>query len=332
MTRTTQSNFVFLVAAVILSLHTVPYELRVCNPPADHGDDSPAALAAGQASTPYQYRVLVPWLVRGAMATHVITPTSQMATFAGIQFVVLILLAFVFRRFLELFIDDRALTSVMALTIYAILPFNYFNTPYYPYDVPSVMLFTLGLVLIHDKNWLGFYPLFVVATLNRETSIFLTAAMVFVYFDKYRPRTLAILTTSQLAIWAIIKLALWIAYRENRWMGYGIYQFQLKANLATLYEVPVKGVFALATWGCLWLAVVIWHRRVQDTFLRRILWTVPVFVAGMLFVGFVIELRIYGEVLPIVLAAAWVVFLDVIKESVLSAKQRISRQASSTSA
>ena len=86
-------------------------------------------------------------------------------------------------------------------------------------------------------------------------------------------------------------------------------------NIATLLQFPVKGLIALGTWGCLWLAVVICYPRITNVFLRRNLWTVPVFIAAMFVVGFVIELRIYGEVLPIVLAAAWVVFLDVIKES-----------------
>jgi hypothetical protein len=53
-TKTTRVNLVFLAAAVILSLHTLPYELRVCFPPPDHGDDSPEALVAGTASTPDQ--------------------------------------------------------------------------------------------------------------------------------------------------------------------------------------------------------------------------------------------------------------------------------------
>jgi hypothetical protein len=313
--RAARINVVFFVAAVILSLHTVPYELRVCFPPPDHGSDSPEALVAGVASTPYQYRVLVPWLVRGALAAHVIDPASQMAAFAVIQTVFLVLLAFVFRRYLSRFIRDRVLASVMALTIYAILPFNYFNLPYYPYDIPSVMFFTLGLLLIYDRDWRWFYPLFVAATLNRETSIFLVVVVVFVLYDKYSWRMLGLLAGSQLAIWLAIKAALWTIYQQNRWMGYGLYQFQLKVNLATLIDFPIKGIIALATWGCLWLAVVVWYRRIHDVHLRRTLWTIPVFIAGMMFAGFVIELRIYGEVLPIVLAAFWVAFLDLVDES-----------------
>ena len=308
-------NLLFLAAALILSLHTVPYELRVCFPPPDHGSDSPESLVAGVASTPYQYRVLVPWLVRAALDARLIQPDGQMAAFAIIQTIVLVLLAFAFRSYLSLFIKDRVLSSVMALTLYAVLPFNYFNLPYYPYDIPSVLFFTVGMLLIYQRRWWLFYPLFAAATLNRETSIFLTVVTVLVLYDQYRPRILALLAGSQLAIWLAIKSALWVIYQENRWMGYGLYQFQLKVNVATLRDYPIKGFIALATWGCLWLAVVIWRRRIHDVLLERTLWTVPVFIAGMFFVGFVIELRIYGEVLPIVLAAFWVAFLDVIEES-----------------
>lgn len=315
LTTTARINLLFFAAAVILSLHSVPYELRVCFPNPDHGSDSPEALVAGVASTPYQYRVLIPWLVRGALEAHLIQTTSEMAVFAGIQVVALVLLAFVFRRYLSRFIHDRVLASVMALTLYAVLPFNYFNLPYYPYDIPSVLFFTLGLLLIYERNWRWFYPLFVIATLNRETSIFLTVVTVFVLFDQYSWRTLTLLAGSQLAIWGAIKAGLWVLYQENRWMGYGLYQFQLKVNAATLLNSPIKGVIALATWGCLWLAVVIWHRRIHDVVLKRTLWTIPVFVAAMMFAGFVTELRIYGEVLPIVLAAFWVVLLDLIEES-----------------
>lgn len=68
----------------------------------------------------------------------------------------------------------------------------------------------------------------------------------------------------------------------------------------------------LSSWGCLLLAAVAWHDRIQDRFLRSNLASVPLFVIAMLVVGFVIEVRIYGEVLPIVFAALWVVAIQAI--------------------
>ena len=112
--------------------------------------------------------VLIPWIVRGAVEAHLIQPSSEMTLFAAIQIAALVLLAFAFRRFLLRWVPDLRLASVMALTIYAVLPFNYFNLPYYPYDIPSVLFFTVGLLLIYDRNWRWFFPLFVAATLNRD--------------------------------------------------------------------------------------------------------------------------------------------------------------------
>src|SRR5438045_8074243 len=115
--RVTRDDLVFFGASLVFSLHTVPYRLMACVPFPPHGDDSPEALAAGIASTPYQYRVLVPWIVRGALETGLLRPDWQMAAFAVIQFACLASLAFVFRSYLSLFIADRRLASVMALTI-----------------------------------------------------------------------------------------------------------------------------------------------------------------------------------------------------------------------
>src|SRR5262249_37161243 len=184
LTRAGGIDLAFLAAAVVLSLHTVPYELRVCIPPPDHGLDSPESLVAGTASTPYQYRVLVPLLVRGLLYTHVVDPSTQLIAFAVIQVLALILLAFVFRAYLSRLVPDPVVCSTAALTLFAVLPFNYFNLPYYPYDIPSVLFFTLGLLLIYEQKWAWFYPLFIAATINRETSIFLTVVTVFVLFDR----------------------------------------------------------------------------------------------------------------------------------------------------
>src|SRR5262249_45588550 len=143
-------NLVFFAASVILSLHAVPYRLLACTPPPPHGDDSPEALAAGVASTPHQYRALVPWMVRGAMAAGLVKPDVPLDGFMAIEVVAFVLLAFAFRRYLSLFITDRVLASAMALSLYAVLPFNYYNGSFYPYDIPSVLFFTVGLFLIHD--------------------------------------------------------------------------------------------------------------------------------------------------------------------------------------
>jgi hypothetical protein len=311
--RRARTNIAFLAATVILSLHTLPYRIMGPCP----GDDSVERLVAGAAYTPYQYRVLLPAFVRAGEALHLIEPgtRAERGAFDDLELVALVLLGFVFRRYLSSFIHGDVVASVLALSIYVILPFNYFNYFFYPYDIPGVLFFTLGLILIRNRNWWLFYPVFALATFNRETSIFLVAAAAFALYDKLSARRLALLVGSQLVIWCVIKAGLWSLYRDNPSHGVGLFVFQFKVNVATIREVPLKSLAALSTWGLLWVAGAIWYRRIRDEFLRRNLWVVPLFVLAMFVFGFIVESRIYGEILPIVIAAFWVTFLPLLEQA-----------------
>lgn len=281
----------------------------------DRGDLSAAALATGVGSTPYQYRALVPWVVGALHTVHPLERETIAIVFAAVTTSSLVLLSLVLRRFVALFVPDPSVASVAALSVYAVLPLIYFERPFFPYDIPSVLFFTVGLILIHQRNWLWYYPLFLIATLNRETSLFLTVTFLFALFDRLRPRTLALMTASQLGIWIAVQMALWTAYRDNPWLGYNIYRPQVQVNLETLLTWPVRSLLILLTWTALCFCAATWQRRIDNVFLRRALRTVPVFVAVMFVAGFLLELRIYGEVVPIVLTSAWVLILDLIRQA-----------------
>ena len=60
----------------------------------------------------------------------------------------------------------------------------------------------------------------------------------------------------------------------------------------------------------LWLPLVLWRHLVQNKFVKRTLLLLPPFFGIMLVVGVIDELRIYGELIPIVLSA----FLLILKE------------------
>jgi hypothetical protein len=299
----------------VLSLQAVPYRIEACLPPTLGGDNSPEALAAGTGGTPYQYRALIPWMVRAAVEAKAVAPQHERIVFAAFEGVTLLSIGLVFRRLLSLFITGDALTAALALTVYAVLPFNYFNGPFFPYDTPSALFFMIGLILIHEQRWRWFYPVFALATLNRETSIFLAVVTVLVLAGRYSNRAVAMLAGSQLAIWVIIKAVLWLLYQHNPGTAFRFFDFQLRVNVFTVLEAPIKSLATLSTWGCLWIWVLVWLSRIRHDFLTRALWVVPVFLAGMMLVGFLPEIRIYGEMLPLILVAFWVAFLDVIREA-----------------
>lgn len=302
----------FAASAAILSVQRVPYLLYDCVSGPDNGPISVSDLAAGIASTPYQYRALVPWLIRGALDMHLIRPEAQLAAASVANGVAFVALAFVFRAYLSLFIESRPVTSVAALSLLTLLPFNYYPQPFFPSDVPSILLFTLGLIFVYRRNWLAFYPLFAIATLNRETSLLLVVVCGLVLFDIYGRRRWAVLIASQLVIWAAIKAALWALYRGNLWIGHQPVWFPLDINLRMFMADGLKTFLLLAMWAGLLLAIVVLRRWLRDEWLRRTLWTIPVSFASTAAIGFIAEMRIDGEVLPIALAAVWVVFFDMV--------------------
>jgi hypothetical protein len=67
--------------------------------------------------------------------------------------------------------------------------------------------------------------------------------------------------------------------------------------------------------GFLWIPVLFYYRRIKNEFLQRSLWVVFPLFAGMMFVGNIYELRIFGELLPIFLAAFFLILFDLLKAS-----------------
>ncbi len=299
----------FVLMTILLALWVMPSRNYPLNA---NAEASPEKLALGIAATPYQYRALVPWIA-GQLTPEPYNPTALKARYWWTELIALVGLGIVFRRFLSLFIAGYGLTSIFALALYAILPFNYRLQDYYPYDIPSVLFFCAGLILVYQRRWALFYPLFALATLNRETSIFLTLATVLVWYDGQRwPRTLALAVT-QCAVWLAIKWFLFEVYRGNPSIGYGLFQSQLKMNAALVIYQPATALTALATWAYLWIPVTLGFGRIVHHKLRRTLLIVPCVVVMMLFVGVINETRIYGELLPVVLAGAAVVFIDYLR-------------------
>ncbi|MEL6615865.1 MAG: hypothetical protein AAFQ43_09010, partial [Bacteroidota bacterium] len=177
-----------------------------------------ADLAAGEATLPFQYRALVPFLV-GAMAS---VPGLAAVPLAGLFGAVEAVAAFAawwaFRRFLAPHVEGP--TGALALLLFVPLalglasPWRY-NAIYFPWDTVSVAVFTLGLALMQEKRWVAFYVLFVVGTVNRETTCFLTLALVLGGLGRQRLGPLAAHGAAQLALWLGVKAALGAAYASN---------------------------------------------------------------------------------------------------------------------
>jgi hypothetical protein len=315
--KSLSTELVFLLSSALLSYifitmrFTTAFYYHAANP---------ALLLEGTAYTPFQFRALIPWIVRG------LTELQFPATFAFklVDLTSIFLLCVAFRYYLSFFLKDRRLNAILALSLFYVLPFtflqtnlhtcknwfplmeltfiNAFNTQWfpctnwYPWDLASILFFTLGLIFIYKENWQWYYPLFIVATFNRETTLFLVLVYVFTAMGKIPQRKIIFHTIIQLCIWGSIKAFLYWLYRDNPAMGYGIFELQIFKNVHKLiYSEPSFLLMFLSIWGLVWVPVAIWYRRIPSVFVKRTLWVLPLIFVSIGLVGNIHEIRLSAE-------------------------------------
>ena len=302
-TRQFRINLLFLCVAVLLSLYfaQMRFDLNIF-----YDRATPELLVEGNAPNPYQSRILIPWLVRGLLALPFIPSTAIDALSKGIDFIALLLLLISFRYYLKLLFQSQLISTILAFSLFYALPFNYLYTFWYPYDIPSVLFFTLGLALLYRHNWKWYYPLFIVASLNRETTIFLVFIYVVANVDNTPLRKLFQHSIAQLLIWGAIRLVLVNLTGESARTFQWIFERNIETVLrpAVLLWIPVCG-------GMSWLLAFLGYWSIKDRFVRRSLLVVIPWLVGMFLVGSIVELRIYGELIPVFLPAALLALREV---------------------
>jgi hypothetical protein len=260
-----------------------------------------AAFTHGQAPFPFRYRVLVTGLAslleRAGVPLHL--AYFLLATLAVFG----LLLAF--DRFLALFVR-RDFARVLALGILYPLSWNSLglNRMYFPFDLPGVALFTLALVLLAERRWGLFYAVFALATLNRETTWLLTFILLAVEWGRLPVRTLVAHVVTQALIWTLIKFTLAHAFPGGPQFANMVSKnVETWTGMLTFSRAGLRDLLKLLLmFGGLWLLVPVLYRE-QPRFIRRALWTFPIFILPMLVVGTIDEARLYAEWVPLVAAA-----------------------------
>ena len=265
-----------------------------------------------EADRPFQYRVLMSILINAVPVG--VFPTIKARLFA-FEFLATMGIILAFRQWLRRFFVDGTLCSLLSLLIVPCLHYNFVlarSTPlWFPSDIPSVFFFTLGLLLIQEKRWTLFYPLFVVATLNRETSCFLTLIYCLAYLGEYRTRTYWMHLVGQTAIWFAIKIALFLRFADNG--GRFVYD-HFDRNLSLL-ATPINWPALLSSLGFTGVIAVLGYPYLRHPFIRRAMLVLIPFGVGMFLVGRIIEVRIFGELIPLTLCATILITAEIARNS-----------------
>jgi hypothetical protein len=167
----------------------------------------------------------------------------------------------------------------------------------YVYDFPGILLFALGLLLLSRNAWWGYYPVFVLGLLNKETMIVLGLAYAVYQFGRLPRKAYWAHGAAQLALFAAIKAIFDHAFRNHG--GHVVEHHFLDHNIRQMVDAPPVADLAI---GLILLALLLYAWRQQPLFLRRaavVFW--PLFALALLF-GWMEELRDYYEFYPVGLA------------------------------
>ena len=275
-------------------------------------------LVYGRAEKPYVYRALVPTLIR---TVSELTPepvrrsigffVSGKAIVHGlnwereylyeyvlamaIAFSCFLALAFSLRRLTRVFYDyPETVADLSPLGGLLMLPL-FFRYQSYIYDPATLLLFSLALLFIAGRARIPYYVTFLLATLNKETSVLLVPVFVLREARQMGRVRLLLHVGSQAFLWIALKLLIQWFFRRN---GGVIFLFSTIERNLTLAVKPFPLVVFIIVAGILLLWVAHgWTRK--PVFLRRglILVLAPLMVSA-LFLGCVDELRDYYEAFP----------------------------------
>lgn len=196
------------------------------------------------------------------------------------------------------------LTLVMIVATYCM---NTMHRLRFVFDLPGMAFFSLGLYAIYFRRsrWL-FAGLFVVATFNRETSLFL----LLLYLSTRWADTSGGVMERLRVVFGLRDTALvsglgvfWIAWHvavDRQFSANAVASGpRLSLNIGTLLW-PTSWVQILCVFAFLGPLCVFDRGLVRDRTLRAWYWVFPVWFFFMLRFGILIEIRIFGELIPYV--------------------------------
>jgi hypothetical protein len=175
------------------------------------------------------------------------------------------------------------------------------------YDLPSLAFFSVAMCLIYRRrHWVWFVLLFVVATMNRETTLLLLPLYVIdAAIVDGRPRWQRLFQWRTIAV--VVPLGIyWVAWQVAiRWWFIGNrseFYARLDWNVKSLL-VPQAWPQLLSACGYLLLFVLLMYRRIPDGRLRAWIAIVSLWVAFMFSYGILVETRVFGELIPLTMCS-----------------------------
>ena len=292
-----------------------------------------------EAIEPFQHRVLLPAIAAGVQQ---FAPVGETLLFGLLEVIAWMLLVGLAYRALVIFEIGRsepvrrllAFTVLVPMLLHLVAPdlqmaagFSANHdlldiggwTPrpifYYVYDLPAAM-FTLALVLLiarlveqpTRRRFASYLAVFALATVNRETTLFLLPAFVLLLWPVLGARRCLFWATLQAIVFLAIQLPLAELFagnvNPNARLAHTPYEYHLGYNLEALAN-PLYAITYLARFSAaLYIPVLLWRRFLDRRLAGLLIGFALPLAAVAIVVGRMVEQRIFIEIVPLIWLAA----------------------------
>jgi hypothetical protein len=212
------------------------------------------------------------------------------------------------------------LPSALLLVIVAVQYILHSQNVMYPYDLPSMLFFTMGMYLIYTERAWWTVALFPFATLNREVTMFLIPLLM---LDRYVAEGNKGLRKPALVAQVVLMCAMWL----------GLHWFvgrMFAANPTEMGSRLVKNCFNIlkpqnwpqlaATGSYLLPFLWVYRKRITQVRLRTYLLLIVPWAGMMFFYGEIVETRLFGELSALIALTAALAF-----EESVAARERLAQ-------
>jgi hypothetical protein len=255
----------------------------------------------------FECRVLVPLVAR---VGSWLLPVDLSWVFRGIAGLSVLGALDGYRRYLVGFMERRLATFLALTLVYPMLwNFCLLNRIYFPFDLPALLLFILGLHFMRARRWTGYYAVLILGLLNHEAAALLIVVFWLASRDSMALRTRCRHLLLQVAALIAVKCATCLV------VGWGASEFgdvcrpgtYLRVNAGVLGDMLAFRANAFRDWakmifafGGLWLALPLVRRHVPR-FLAAAVWSGVVYIFFVGCMAIIDEVRGYAVLVPIVL-------------------------------
>ena len=203
--------------------------------------------------------------------------------------------------------------------------YMFINSIYHAYDIHTLFFFCLTIYLFLNKKYIFFYVIFAIATINRESTCFITISIALLLlqfkFDyklkkifksnSYLAKHLLLQTT----LWFFVVLLIRWLFRDSPGQSYEV-TFSMKEFFVNMWNGSTSWPYLntetftgnprcfLTLFGCTWIGIPLFWNHIP-IHCKKLLLLIPIYMFPALLYANLMETRVYHE-LNVVISLAFI--------------------------